>query len=126
MRVEGQDVVSQGRPLAPMLTGVHPLIRRSVTPTSFAPPAMRLTSAILLLALLATFVARGAETLPRILLYTRNGLTLDGKKGYVHDNIPNSIVAIRALGAQNGFAVDVSDIPSSSRPCAPSASCSIN
>lgn len=72
---------------------------------------MRLTSPFLSLALLATFVARGAETLPRVLLYTRNGLTLEGKKGYVHDNIPNSIAAIRELGAQNGFAVDVSEEP---------------
>ncbi|MDO8542180.1 MAG: ThuA domain-containing protein [Opitutaceae bacterium] len=63
----------------------------------------------LLVTLLSAGFAGAADTLPRILLYTRNGLTVDGKKGYVHDNIPNSIVAIRKLGAENGFAVDVSD-----------------
>jgi type 1 glutamine amidotransferase len=41
----------------------------------------------------------------RILLYTKNGV------GYVHDNIPASIEAIRALAAAHKFAVDVSDDP---------------
>jgi type 1 glutamine amidotransferase len=54
---------------------------------------------------------RSAEEKPRVLLYTYNGLTLEGKKGFVHDNIPNSIAAIRELGAQNGFVVDVSESP---------------
>ncbi len=72
---------------------------------------MRLISTFFILALLAVLGARGAESLPRVLLYTRNGLTLEGKKGFVHDNIPNSIVAIRELGAANGFAVDVSEEP---------------
>ena len=47
----------------------------------------------------------------RILVYTRNGPTLDGKKGFVHDNIANSVAAIKQLGAANGFAVDASDDP---------------
>src|SRR3546814_13638603 len=40
-----------------------------------------------------------------VLLYTKNG------KGFVHDNIPNSIEAIKALAAQNGFKLDVSEDP---------------
>ena len=71
---------------------------------------MRLLSAFFLAGLLSILAARAAEP-PRVLLYTRNGLTLDGKKGFVHDNIPNSIAAIRAMGAANGFAVDVSENP---------------
>ena len=41
----------------------------------------------------------------RVLVYTKNG------KGYVHDNIPNSVEAIKALGKEHGFSVDVSDDP---------------
>ena len=72
---------------------------------------MRLVSAFLLAVLGVLPVALGAATPPRVLLYTRNGLTLEGKKGYVHDNIPNSIVAIRELGVKHGFEVDVSENP---------------
>ena len=57
----------------------------------------------------ATCAAAGAP--PRILVFTRNGLTVDGKKGYIHENIASSVAAIRQLGAENGFAVDVSDDP---------------
>lgn len=41
----------------------------------------------------------------RVLVYTKNG------KGYVHDNIPNSIQAIKELGREHKFAVDASDDP---------------
>lgn len=41
----------------------------------------------------------------RVLVYTRNG------KGYVHDNIQASAESIRKMGAENGFAVDVTDDP---------------
>lgn len=41
----------------------------------------------------------------RVLVYTKNG------KGYVHDNIPSSVEAIKALSKQHNFAVDVSDDP---------------
>lgn len=41
----------------------------------------------------------------RILVYTKNG------KGYVHDNIPYSIKAIKKLGEEYGFAVDATDDP---------------
>ena len=39
----------------------------------------------------------------RLLVYTRNGT------GYVHDNIPASIEAIRALATEHRFSVDASD-----------------
>lgn len=41
----------------------------------------------------------------RVLVYTKNG------EGFVHDNIPNSIEAIKALGDEHGFTVDASDDP---------------
>jgi hypothetical protein len=39
---------------------------------------------------------------PRVLVYQRNG------KGFVHDNLAASAAAIRELGEENGFAVEVS------------------
>ncbi len=42
----------------------------------------------------------------KVLVYTKNG------EGFVHDNIENSVIALRALGEQHGFAVDVTDDPS--------------
>ena len=47
----------------------------------------------------------------RVLVYTRS-FTSDGK-GYVHDNIATSVAAIRRMGADKGFEVDVSDDPAS-------------
>ncbi len=47
----------------------------------------------------------------RVLIYTRNGLTADGKKGFVHDNIAASVKALQELGKENGIAMDVSDDP---------------
>jgi type 1 glutamine amidotransferase len=41
-----------------------------------------------------------------VLVYTKNG------KGYVHTNIPFAVAAIKEMGVQNGFSVDVSDDPS--------------
>jgi type 1 glutamine amidotransferase len=41
----------------------------------------------------------------KVLVYTKNG------EGYVHENIPYSVEAIRKLGRENGFTVDVSDDP---------------
>ncbi|MDH5398471.1 MAG: ThuA domain-containing protein [Cyclobacteriaceae bacterium] len=41
----------------------------------------------------------------RILVYTKNG------EGYVHDNIANSVKAIKEIGGVHGFAVDASDDP---------------
>jgi type 1 glutamine amidotransferase len=42
---------------------------------------------------------------PRVLVYQKNG------KGFVHDNLEASATAIRELGAEHGFAVDVSSDP---------------
>ena len=42
----------------------------------------------------------------KILVYTKNG------EGYVHDNIENSVIALKALGQQYGFTVDATDDPS--------------
>lgn len=55
--------------------------------------------------------AGAAESIPRILVYTRNGLTLEGRKGYIHENSASSVAAIQQLGVEHGFAVDVSDDP---------------
>ena len=55
--------------------------------------------------------AVGPQTRPlnwekvRLLVYTKNGT------GYVHDNIPGSIEAIKALAAEHKFSVDASDDP---------------
>ncbi|MEO5816872.1 MAG: ThuA domain-containing protein, partial [Gemmatimonadaceae bacterium] len=52
-----------------------------------------------------------ASAQKKILVYTRN-YTPDGK-GYVHQNIAASVEAIRKIGAQKGFGVDVSEDPTS-------------
>jgi type 1 glutamine amidotransferase len=41
----------------------------------------------------------------RILVYTKNGT------GYVHDNIRASVEALKKIGAENNFLVDISDDP---------------
>ena len=50
----------------------------------------------------------GAPAERRVLVYTRNQV---GKGLYVHDNIPASVAALKKLGAENNFAVEVSDDP---------------
>jgi type 1 glutamine amidotransferase len=65
---------------------------------------------VVLAIVLLSFVAETAGAQRRVLVYTRN-YTPDGK-GYVHDNIAASVAAIRKMGAEKGFAVDVSDDPS--------------
>jgi len=45
----------------------------------------------------------------RVLVYTRNYVT--GGGGYVHDNIPTAVEAIRGMGAANKFEVDSTDDP---------------
>lgn len=68
------------------------------------------TAAIVcLMAAMAAGAPAAAAAGPRVLVYTRN-YTPDGK-GYVHDNIASSVEAIRKMGAEKGFAVDVSDDP---------------
>ena len=67
----------------------------------------------LFLLLVATLMSISAAPLTAadatILVYTRNH-TPNGK-GYVHDNIAESVAAIRKLGEENGFAVEHSDDP---------------
>jgi type 1 glutamine amidotransferase len=55
--------------------------------------------------------AETASAQRKVLVYTRN-FTSDGK-GYVHDNIAASVAAIRKIGAEQGFGVDVSEDPAS-------------
>jgi type 1 glutamine amidotransferase len=69
----------------------------------------RLWRVVLLVAGLSGLLARAEE--PRALIYTRNGPTADGKKGFVHDNIAASVKALRELGQENGIAMDISDDP---------------
>jgi len=69
----------------------------------------RLMAGCLAAVLLGGMLAR-AEA-PRALVYTHNGLTADGKKGFVHDNIAASVKALQEIAKDNGFALDVSDDP---------------
>src|SRR3974390_780559 len=62
----------------------------------------------LLLLLSLTAVALAADNDRRVLVYTKNQV---GKGLYVHDNIAASVAAIKKLGAENNFVVDVSDDP---------------
>jgi len=62
----------------------------------------------IVIALLALACVAGAAD-RKVLVYTRN-FTPDGK-GYVHDNVQASVEAIRKLGSEKGFSVDVSDKP---------------
>jgi hypothetical protein len=48
-------------------------------------------------------LSSGSAANKKILVYTKNG------KGYIHDNIAASVVALKKLGAANGMTVDVSD-----------------
>lgn len=41
----------------------------------------------------------------KVLVYTKNG------KGYVHDNIPSAVEAIKKIGTEKGFHVEVSEDP---------------
>jgi type 1 glutamine amidotransferase len=79
----------------------------------FLRSAVRVATFLTCLGILASLasVTHGADSDRRILVYTRNGLTLEGKKGYVHDNIAASVEALKKLGAENKITVDVSDDP---------------
>lgn len=63
------------------------------------------------LAVFVLAVALQAADQPTVLIYTRNGPTLDGKKGFVHDNIATCVAALQKLGQENSFAAEVSDNP---------------
>ncbi len=72
--------------------------------------AFRTTSLALLMAAFSSVLCLASEpaTAPRVLVYTRNET---GKGLYIHDNIAASVAALRTLGSENGFLVDVSDDP---------------
>lgn len=74
------------------------------TPSRFKTAA----SFLFTFALLTTLAFGAAER--RVLVYTKNQV---GPKLYVHDNIAASVAAIKKLGAENNFIVDVSDDPKS-------------
>ena len=80
-------------------------------PPKWIGAGVRSIVAVVLLPLLLTFASMptAAAARRRILVYTRN-YTPDGK-GYVHDNIASSVEAIRKMGAERNFAVDISDDP---------------
>ncbi len=59
----------------------------------------------LLAILLLLFGCFDSIAAQRVLVYQRNG------RGFVHDNLAASAAAIRELGTQNGFGVDVSTNP---------------
>ena len=69
---------------------------------------------ILLLCLTTLFLAAdvpsaAAAEKKKILVYTRNHVT--NGEGFVHENIPNSIEAIKKIGVENRFDVDASTDP---------------
>src|SRR4051812_40030733 len=59
---------------------------------------------------LVTFAAPGNRLQDRILIYTHNGMGVDGK-GYVHTNIPAAITALREIAASAHIETEVSDDP---------------
>lgn len=48
---------------------------------------------------------------PKVLLYTKQGKTLDGKQGFVHNNVKAATESIQKMAADNNFAVDCSEDP---------------
>ena len=90
-------------PKAPAVTAtylntLHVFMRLSLRMTILLPA---------LFAMIKTLVL-GADAEPRVLVYTKNQV---GPGLYIHDNIAASVEAIKKLGAENHFAVDVSDQP---------------
>ena len=45
----------------------------------------------------------------RVLIFTKNGLSLNGEKGYVHKNIPNSIKALKEICKAENIDTDTSE-----------------
>lgn len=72
------------------------------------PARLKIASLVLALAFFTTLAFGAAER--RVLVYTKNQV---GPKLYVHDNIAACVAAIKKLGAENNFIVDVSDDPAS-------------
>lgn len=73
--------------------------------------AARMSACMLGALVVLTLATEIASAQQKVLVYTRN-YTPNGK-GYVHENISASVEAIRKMGAEKGFDVDVSDDPAS-------------
>src|ERR1035441_1879114 len=72
------------------------------------PSLIKALTVFLLVLSCLTVAVFAASPERRVLVYTKNQI---GKGLYVHDNIPASVAAIKKLGEENSFAVDVSDDP---------------
>jgi uncharacterized protein len=90
--------------------GVVGHLDMSISLRSFTLTLSRIKTSTLALALLACLTTGlpGATSERRVLVYTKNQV---GKNLYVHANIPASVAAIKKLGTENNFIVDVSDDP---------------
>ncbi|HEX6892644.1 MAG TPA: ThuA domain-containing protein, partial [Chryseolinea sp.] len=60
---------------------------------------------ILIVVCLAALFIEAAQAQKNILIYTKNG------KGYVHDNIPAAVEALKKLSAENGYKAESTDDP---------------
>src|ERR1039457_4165204 len=70
------------------------------------PSRIKALTVFLLVLSCLTVAVFAASPERRVLVYTKNQI---GKGLYVHDNIAASVAAIKKLGEENSFAVDVSD-----------------
>jgi type 1 glutamine amidotransferase len=66
----------------------------------------RLLSFYAALMILPPSLAAQAARTATVLVYTRNG------PGYVHQNVPSAVAALRKLGREHGMTIDVTDDPS--------------
>ena len=90
--------------------GVVGHLDMSISLRSFTLTLSRIKTSTLCLALLACLTTGlpGAAPERRVLVYTKNQV---GQGLYVHANISASVAAIKKLGAENNFTVEVSDAP---------------
>lgn len=115
-RTKVGEEASRGRLFQTEGFGFHCLtLNNQAAPLKYVQSAhdrMRLSfpanSAVFLLVGLLWLLAEPFQSQAQVLVYTRNQV---GKGLYVHDNIPASVAAIRKLGNENHFSVDVSDQP---------------
>ena len=77
-------------------------------PLMLSPRSSSTLAVLLGLLTCLTTLALAAPAERRVLVYTKNQV---GKGFYVHDNIAASVAALKKLGAENNFAVEVSDDP---------------
>lgn len=79
---------------------------------------MRLMPRLIALSFTVLFgFAALAETPARkVLVYTRQAKTIDGKPGFIHNNTKAAVEMLQKLGADNKFAVDVTEDPAAFTP----------